>query len=1342
MPSKRTLSDAFGLETAETSKIMKPTIASGTAEPTKKSATVSLKRNLDDTFDAEAEETAETAKRLKPTIASKTFNQTKKRPATSPKNREHESKKRPKSLSAPENGKSVWQNYKPRYLNDPKDLLLQSILRRDQNAHHSHSFENLVTEISLMLKKLGKMVTKWPHSGPKALIYTFEIQDVVAHPDEVRIDNAMQYSLNRTMSWRATMVLSCRRPEEPESASKEIKREQGVVMRLPFMTSTGVSVLEAEPDRFQDSGFFILRGKLRTVPCVQTYIHNYPILAKLKGKYILQIRCQARNKQGRSTHTIELSVSEVESRPCDVGNLTVTLPFQHKAPFNIAILALALGCPLPKFQSLVIAYAGRFYDKAVFAPYFYSMRAHLDAKGPTTGSRGRPKDVRKPQNGGGYKRGLGFRTQEDAVWYISEEQYNKPTLSTARNMLKNQTFSHILTGDETQDVALKIEYVAHCTATLILYREAEKRKLQGDGKLFQDLDIPSRHAFRNASVFTVTYMIKYLVQNLYSHHVKQNCKVLRRWLMQQRKGMDIIKLQLVRIYAEQRLTSRVFSAISSGIFSSTKKGATHALTSSNSASVRSQLNRISKPVSLSVGPPQRMVQRDQHGFVCFASTPDGETTGIVTEKALTAELTPACSSADLFLTDALLVELGHQEGLFQPLQTDRFAEDGQSDPTKSGNLECTYVYGVQGHLLAVVHGDESESRAVRFFRQLRRSGVVSRYLSVSRSVFPGALHLSLGEGCMVRPLIVAEKFQEFRQLAKRHCLESGSCRNHLGLLEQGMVQGSVELVSSSEQATLCFIAITETDLQAEGVTHLEISEVAQLSANAACIPDVTQMQGPRVAYSQGMSKQGIDGKNKPEMGVISSAQNMFPARPLRCTRVADILEAYAMGQPVIIAITAVPGTEEDGIIVNRQFCERGGHLCYEKRVYTSETVKTNNAWWSRFERPGKATYNRAEDGAYDYIQNNGLPLVGTEIPTGGVVICKTNRSRRNNNRGAANGDLSAAENQHSHSSADATTSLMPDGQTDILGSTYQNSVGSYDYKCASTFNKLTTGVVHRAKIQKLKDMGIKATVELIHPLPWSEGDKGTSRAAQKGVVTRLVDHVDMIRTANGLVPDAVISLLGQTSRTTSSTYYEAMSSKAVAVSGNLDLGVDTQQLSKSYGEEFKRVEAVLIEHGLHRYGKEVMYNGVTGERIQCLIFSGIVNYQRPKQIAAYKRHARSTGPKDRDTRQAKEGRGNNGGLRVGTMEFNAIIAHGAAHFMLERWCKLSDQSIIYICKKCRYIVDLCNNSIDYFHCHRCQTKNPREEIRYLIISFTLYVFILEQRCGGVDMRLKIRDVDI
>jgi DNA-directed RNA polymerase beta subunit len=1254
--------------------------------------------------------------------------------------------------------KDTAPGYVPKYFHEPRDLLLQSLLRRDQNAHHFQSFENLVSEISLLLEKLGRMVTKWPHSGPRALIYTFEIKDVVAHPDEVRIEDAMEYSLNRTMSWRGTMVLSCRKPEEPETVSREIKREQGVLMRLPFMTSTGVSVLEAEPDRHAYSGFFILRGKLRTVPCVQTYIHNYPILAKLKGRYILQIRCQARNKQGRSTHTIELSVAESESRPTDIGNLTVALPFQHRAPFNVAILALALGCPFPAFRDLVVSYAGHLYEKAVFAPYFYSMEAHLRAKSSSTGTRGRPKDSRQRNgnggggnNGGGGKAGgptgngkqqqqrrreNGFQTQEDAVWYISEEQYNKSMLSTARNMLKNQTLSHILTGDERQDVTLKIDYLAHCTATLILYREAEKRKAKGDKNLFQQMAIPSRHAFQNASVFTLTYMIKYLVQNLYGHHVKQNCKVLRRWLMQQQNGMDILKLYLVRIYAEQRLTSRIFSAISSGIFSATKKGATHALTSSNEATVRAQLNRITKPVSLSVGPPQRMVQLDQRGFVCLASTPDGETTGINTEKALTAQLTPTCPAADLFLTDHLILELGVQEKLFECLSAAKAGGPGHL-------AGCVYVYGVQGYLLSVVTGRNAETRAVAFLRRLRRSGVVSRYLSVARSVLPGALHLSLGEGCMVRPLLVAERYRDFCAYVRGIVHDQSSCRGQLGIFEGALALGMVELVSSTEQATLCLIAVREEDVSRPGVTHLEISEVAQLSANAACIPDVTQMQGPRVAYSQGMSKQGIDANVKPEMGVISSAQSMFPCRPLRCTRVADILEAYSMGQPVIVAIMAIPGTEEDGIIVNRQFTERGGHLCYETRVSTSETVKSNNAWWSRFERPGESTDNRAEDGAYDHIQKNGLPLVGARIPPNGVIICKTNRSRRNQNRGngAAADPAATPAASEDKAQANGRDDGMEDDdiQGDLLEHTYRNSGGSYDYKCASTFNKLTTGVVQSAKIQRIKDFALKATVKMVHDFTFNQGDKASARSAQKGVITRKVDQVDMPRTKDGIVPDIIISPLGQTSRTTSATFYEGSSSKAVALSGRMELGVDPQRLSEGYGEEFLKIQEVLAEKGYQRNGMEIMYDGVTGEAIKSPAYVAIVHYFRPKQIARHKRHARSTGPKCRDTRQAKEGRGNNGGLRVGTMEFNAIIAHGAAHFMLERWCKLSDQFTIYVCKRCRYIVDLCNSSIDYFFCHRCDT---REHVRYVVISFTLYVWILEQRSGGVDMRFKIRDVEL
>ena len=80
------------------------------------------------------------------------------------------------------------------------------------------------------------------------------------------------------------------------------------------------------------------------------------------------------------------------------------------------------------------------------------------------------------------------------------------------------------------------------------------------------------------------------------------------------------------------------------------------------------------------------------------------------------------------------------------------------------------------------------------------------------------------------------------------------------------------------------------------------------------------------------------------------------------------------------------------------------------------------------------------------------------------------------------------------------------------------------------------------------------------------------------------------------------------------------------------------------------------------------------------IYVGNMYYLKLKYMVANKIHARGIGKVTLLTRQPVEGRSKGGALRLGEMEKDAIIGHGASLLLKERYD--SDKVVIHICLRC------------------------------------------------------------
>ena len=192
------------------------------------------------------------------------------------------------------------------------------------------------------------------------------------------------------------------------------------------------------------------------------------------------------------------------------------------------------------------------------------------------------------------------------------------------------------------------------------------------------------------------------------------------------------------------------------------------------------------------------------------------------------------------------------------------------------------------------------------------------------------------------------------------------------------------------------------------------------------------------------------------------------------------------------------------------------------------------------------------------------------------------------------------------------------------------------------------------------------------------GDKFSSRAGQKGTVGMVIPEKDMPYTKQGIRPDIIINPHAIPSRMTVGQLIESVMGKACSMHGSFG---DCTAFRNKHDAKFALFGELLSKYGFHSSGNEIMYNGMTGQQLQTDIFIGPTYYMRLKHMVKDKINYRARGPNTNLTKQPVSGRANDGGLRIGEMERDAVISHGMSGFLQESMTVRADDYKMAICNK-------------------------------------------------------------
>lgn len=702
-----------------------------------------------------------------------------------------------------------------------------------------------------------------------------------------------------------------------------------------------------------------------------------------------------------------------------------------------------------------------------------------------------------------------------------------------------------------------------------------------------------------------------------------------------------------------------------GAYSHTKKiGVIQPLNRLSYNSFLSHLRKINLNIDASakiVAP--HMLHGSQWGLIDPVDTPDGGNVGFHKHMAMMCKV-----SNDIDETKMKKWIMTNMNGEFQAKNTDGVMKL-ETIPLGLSNRRQRFKY-----TKVFINGDYCCITNLPFmfkkmFLNARRMNFIPKYCSLSFNIQDNHIFISCDEGRLLRPLFYFDKktINYFSQpevlkdlidnnFTWRNCIfgfkdsDSSDYRLNdnfkdidisiINNKENYKSRSILEYIDKNEEdsAYICMYANQIKPSAQYNYSHCEIhpSMIFGVMGNQVILPEHNQL--PRNLFSCGQSKQAVSlyHSNFPyridKMGVMLN----YGENPLVKNRIFKYIheEEHPYGFNAIVAIMCYNAYNvEDSILINEGSLGRGiYHTTYYNmyEVYEEDGELNNGSYSIIKNLKDEPTINVKPGYDYNYLNEHGIIKENTEMDDKKVLIGKVSFN-----------DINVEDR--------SDASVMPKkGQLGYVDKTYitQENEGRRIAKV-------------RIREQRIPAMG----------------DKFCSRCGQKGTIGTIIPEADMPFTKDGIRPDIIINPHAIPSRMTIGQLVETIMSK---VGVNVGTFMDATPFTTDK-DKIEKLGNILNDFGMHSSGNEYLYNGMTGEQIEYSMFMGPTYYMRLKHMVKDKINYRSTGPRTLLTRQTNHGRANDGGLRIGEMERDGMIAHGCSFFIKDSMMTRGDKYRVAIC---------------------------------------------------------------